>query len=85
MACVWAGQVEVSTSLTNVLGAAESATFSGQYSSASSNEFSVTLSKPRAYGYPIQTELLLHQQFNNYQKWSSFSERLRGGVFSLHR
>ena len=80
-----AGQVELSFGLKNILGYAESTTFSGQYGSASSNEFSVSVSKPRIYGYPLNSEVQLLQQFSNFQKWSSFTERLRGGVFSLSR
>ena len=80
-----AGQAEAAVSFTNVLGYAENLTLSGQYGTASSNEFSATLAKPRPSGRPVSAELQVLQQFTNFQKWSSFSELLRGGIVSLHR
>lgn len=77
--------MELSFSLTNLLGVAETATLTGQYGSASSNELAITLAKPRPFSYPVQTELLLLQQSNNFQKFSSFTERLQGGIFSVSR
>ncbi|KAK9784757.1 hypothetical protein WJX73_001773 [Symbiochloris irregularis] len=78
------GQGEAAVSFTNVLGYAESLTFSGQYGTASSSEFSATLAKQRPWAKPVSVELQLLQQFTNFQKWSSFSELLRGGIVSLH-
>jgi outer membrane protein insertion porin family len=80
-----AGTMEVSLNVNNALGYAEQIAASVEYGLQRSNVCSLSLTKPRPWGRPLIGELRFHQLSNNFEKWSSFTELLRGGVATLTR
>ncbi|KAK9830313.1 hypothetical protein WJX72_010954 [[Myrmecia] bisecta] len=77
------GSLELSVGLVNLLGTAETINVSVEYGTQSSNEYSLVLHKPRIYGKDLNAELAIHQLFRSQRPYSSFTEKLRGGMASL--
>ena len=85
-----AGSVELSFNLCNPLGYAENVSLSAEFGSQSatalnSSTYTLALTKPRPYGFPIVASARLHQLFHNCQRWSSYTELLRGGLLTASR
>lgn len=80
---VQAGVTELSVVMTNLLGVAERTTVAGELGSRHSSEFSASIAKPRLGGYPLELSTSVHQQINNCQWISSYTQRLRGASFAL--
>ena len=78
-----AGVTELSVVMTNLLGVAERTTVAGELGSRHSSEFSASIAKPRLAGYPLELSASVHQQINNCQWISSYTQRLRGASFAL--
>ncbi|CAD7697482.1 unnamed protein product [Ostreobium quekettii] len=77
------GSVEATVGLRNLLGNAEHAQLSLDYSSQKSSEYAFQLWKPRLVGLPWKGEVKLFNWLRSNQQYSSFVERIRGVSFGL--
>ncbi|KAL6769455.1 SAM50 [Auxenochlorella protothecoides x Auxenochlorella symbiontica] len=77
------GSVEASATLTNPLGHAERLNLSGEWGSRSTTTYSLALTRARPRGLPYLATARLYQQFSSFERWSSFTELLRGAETSL--
>jgi hypothetical protein len=81
-----AGTVEASASLINPLGHGERFAAKVEYGTQRSNNFSLVYSKPRRiFGYHASGDVRVHQVFHDCERWSSYTELLRGGAAGITR
>ena len=79
------GTVEAYLDLKNPFGEAEHVTVGIEHGSQRTNVCSVNYTVPKPGGYPVLADLRLQQLFNDREQWSSYVERLRGGVATITR
>ncbi|KAK2079523.1 hypothetical protein QBZ16_001917 [Prototheca wickerhamii] len=77
------GSVEASATVTNPTGHAESITVNAEWGSQSTTLYSLGIARPRPRGAPVTVSARVHQLFTSSQKWSSYTELLRGGTAAL--
>ena len=69
--------MEVGVNLTNPLGRAEQVDLQLEQGSQSTNSFCLSYTRPRFWGRGV-ADVRLQQVFHSYERWSSFTERVRG-------
>jgi hypothetical protein len=80
-----AGTVEASLHLHNPIGHAEQITFGLEYGTQRTNLASLTYTIPKPLGYPMIADVRLQQLLTDREPWSSYVERLRGGIATITR
>lgn len=81
----YVGTVEASLNLTNPLGYAEQVSVGLEYGTQRTNLCSFTYTVPKPWNYPVIGDLRLQQLLTDRQPWSSYVERLRGGMVTVTR
>jgi len=74
---------ETGFGLHNASGSAEHVVATAEYGTENSSQFSLSYEQPRPAGLPLTVDARLQQYLRNYQKASSFTETMRGGVVSV--
>ena len=75
--------MEFRAGVRNVLGLAERVELTSEWGSKGSNEYSVSVSKPRWAGKPLTAEARVAQLFRSFQRHSSFTEQLRQAAVNV--
>lgn len=77
------GTVEASLHLHNPIGHAEQITFGLEYGTQRTNLASLTYTIPKPLGYRMIADVRLQQLVTDRESWSSYVERLRGGIATI--
>lgn len=80
-----AGTLEATANLKNFFGFADKVSLSVERGLTHSNVYSLSGLIPRILGLPYSVEVKAQQLFDDKSNWSSYVERLRGGVVSVSR
>lgn len=84
-AALFAGTVEASLNLNNPIGNAEQISIGIEHGTMHTNVYSVAYTHPKPWGLPAIADLRLHQLFSDREPWSSYVERMRGGIATISR
>eukprot|EP00208_Stichococcus_sp_RCC1054_P001202 CAMPEP_0206145992 /NCGR_PEP_ID=MMETSP1473-20131121/29170_1 /ASSEMBLY_ACC=CAM_ASM_001109 /TAXON_ID=1461547 /ORGANISM="Stichococcus sp, Strain RCC1054" /LENGTH=448 /DNA_ID=CAMNT_0053542405 /DNA_START=138 /DNA_END=1481 /DNA_ORIENTATION=- len=77
------GSAELQATVRNRLGFAESVQIAGERGMRGSDQFSLSIRKPRPGAKPVTLEVRISQLHRSFQEASSFTERARGASLRL--